>query len=348
MSFYFKRPKPNHKKIRYLKRTRSKDGQEVLNRLNSFLSKNQKEPVEFLCGFWEDQQNAISYQELRMAVLEGYLTEQVYQQWSNDYTNLVINQFDPLWSGAIQTGSGSQPIIDKIAETFSFNMNSPGVVEWIHNRGSELVTKSTDIQREAINFFLDAKVREWYDPDQLARLIRPCIGLTTGQTSAAKKLYDRTLEEQRKAHPRTKDSVLQQRALEKTSKYAERAHRQRALTIAQTELAKAYNFGADESIRQAQENYLIGKCIKRWNTAGDDNVCDQCHDLDGTEVGMEETFYDGHKIEEDGLFPPLHPRCACAIQYIEVEPPDFSFLQEAQNRPDAGSEAEGIEEDGND
>ncbi|MCF0132564.1 MAG: hypothetical protein HUJ72_01725, partial [Blautia sp.] len=150
----------------------------------------------------------------------------------------------------------------------------------------------------------------------LARLIRPCIGLTTRQTSAAKKYYDKQLEEQRKEHPQSKDSVLQQRALDKTLKYSERAHRQRAMTIAQKELAKAYNYGADESIRTAQNNFLVGKCIKRWNTSGDENVCGQCNDLDGKEVGMEETFYDGNKIVEDGMYPPLHPLCACAIQYI--------------------------------
>ena len=110
-------------------------------------------------------------------------------------------------------------------------------------------------------------------------------------------------------------------------KYAERLHRQRAMTIAQTEMAYAYNYGADEGIRQAQADFLIGKCVKKWCTSGDANVCEDCAKLDGTEVGMEETFFSGNKVEydESGLFPPLHPRCACAIEYIEVEPPNYDL-----------------------
>ncbi|MBQ9348980.1 MAG: hypothetical protein IJT94_16860, partial [Oscillibacter sp.] len=39
--------------------------------------------------------------------------------------------------------------------------------------------------------------------------------------------------------------------------------------------------------------------------------------------GMDELFYSGSRVvyEETGLYPPLHPRCGCAVQYIEVEAP---------------------------
>ncbi len=313
--------KARYPKISYRKRKRSKDGQEVLTRLSSFLSAEQKRPVKILSKFWEDQQDAITHQELRTAVLQGFLNETTFKQWTEDYSYMISTQMEPIWSGAIEAGSLGQPILDPIQGTFSFDMNSPGITEWIHNRGSELVTNCTDVQRNAINYLLDEKIRLQYDPDQLAQLIRPCIGLTKPQTAAVRRFYDNYLEEQRKAHPRTKESVLMQRAKDKSLKYAERLHRQRAKTIATTELAFAYNFGADQSIRIAQDNYLIGKCIKRWNTAGDDNVCSICNSLDGVEVGMEETFSDGRTVSHETMLPPQHPLCACAIQYIEVEPP---------------------------
>ena len=98
---------------------------------------------------------------------------------------------------------------------------------------------------------------------------------TLSYAAAARNSYDnmvRTLTEQ---HPRTKPETLQARALEQTAKYAERLHRQRALTIAQTEMACAYNYGADEGIRQAQADYLIGKSVKKWCTSGDEGFCEE-------------------------------------------------------------------------
>lgn len=311
------------KKIR--KRTKSKNAQEVLDRLEHFLNSGTEEPVRILCGFWKDQGDALTYQELREAVLSGDLTEETYADWSNDYSNLVKERLEGLWESAIIHGSTSQPIMDPISGIFEFNSQTPGIREWIRDRGATLVTNSTEAQRQAIQYLLAEKIQNKYTVDELAQLIRPCVGLTIGQTSAAQKFYDNMVENLKKEHPKTKEEKIRAKALDKTSKYAERLHRQRAMTIAMTESAAAYNFGADQGIRQAQGDYLIGKCIKRWSTSGDDNVCTHCDELEGEEVGMEETFFSGNKVDyTEGLFPPLHPRCACAIEYIEVETPNVN------------------------
>lgn len=311
------------KKIR--KRTKSKNAQEVLDRLEHFLNSGTEEPVRILCGFWKDQGDALTYQELREAVLSGDLTEETYADWSNDYSNLVKERLEGLWESAIIHGSTSQPIMDPISGIFEFNSQTPGIREWIRDRGATLVTNSTEAQRQAVQYLLAEKIQNKYTVDELAQLIRPCVGLTIGQTSAAQKFYDNMVENLKKEHPKTKEEKIRAKALDKTSKYAERLHRQRAMTIAMTESAAAYNFGADQGIRQAQGDYLIGKCIKRWSTSGDDNVCTHCDELEGEEVGMEETFFSGNKVDyTEGLFPPLHPRCACAIEYIEVEAPNIN------------------------
>lgn len=328
MGFILMKPKSYVKK-----RKRSTNGKEVLARLDAFLQESQREPVEILCGFWEDQQSAITYQELRLAVKEGYLDEKYFDEWSQDYSNLVKNRMQTIWNDAMIAGSVSQPIMDPVADYFVFNTQTPGILEWIKNRGAALVTNSSEIQRGAIEYLLADKIREQYTVDELAKLIRPCIGLTVSQTSTAKKFYDNALASIKTDHPRMKEEAARKKAIDRTAKYAERMHRQRAVTIAQTELAKAYNYGSDQGIRQAQADYLIGKCIKRWNTSGDSNVCDTCNDLDGTEVGFEETFFSGNKVDYDeGLFPPAHPRCACAIEYVEVEPPDKYAMEEEQSR----------------
>ena len=88
-------------------------------------------------------------------------------------------------------------------------------------------------------------------------------------------------------------------------------------------MAFAFNKGMDETIRQAQAEGLMGIVEKRWVTAGTDNVCSICQALDGTQVGMDGEFgfpgrvlFPGHK-----LTPPAHPRCRCAVQYVEAEAP---------------------------
>lgn len=122
-----------------------------------------------------------------------------------------------------------------------------------------------------------------------------------------------------------KASSIRKKALDATQKYAERKHRHRAMTIAQTESAFAYNRGADEGIRQAQDEGYLGIMEKRWSTSGDDGVCKLCESLEGEQVGMDSDFdIDiGGRVLFSGqhMLPPAHPRCACAVEYIEVEPP---------------------------
>lgn len=331
MAWFFDRA---HHRIK--KRRQSASAQLILDRLSEYLT-NTEEPIKILFGFWDDQQQAISYQELRELVTLGYVDEMTVRLWQQDYSYLVTERLPAVWNRAMIAGSVSQPLMDKVISQFTFDTQRAGALEWVRSRGSFLVTSCTQTQRDAIALLLEDKIRNNYSVDELAKLIRPCIGLTRSQTSAARNFYDTLLKNLTEQHPRTKAETLQARALDKTMKYAERLHRQRALTIAQTEMAYAYNYGADEGIRQAQEDFLIGKCVKKWCSSGDENVCEECDRLDGMEIGMEETFFSGNKVEydESGLYPPLHPRCACAVEYIEVEPPvglPRRDLQEAAER----------------
>ena len=318
MSWYFTKARRITKR-----RKLSPEAQAILDRLGKYLNDNSAEPVEILCGFWKDQQDAITYQELRKLVEEGYLDEVTARLWEQDYSVLVKEQMPKIWNHAIIAGAASQPLMERTLGAWTFNTQTPGVMRWIQSRGAYMVTVSTQTQKDAIALLQEDKMRNGHTVDELARLIRPCVGLYRQQASAVSNYYDSMIKALTEQHPRTKPARIQAMALDKATKYAERLHRQRALMIAQTEMAFAYNYGADEGIRQAQADFLIGKCIKRWCTAGDNNVCDACKDLNGTEIGMDELFYSGSRVvyEETGLYPPLHPRCGCAVQYIEVEAP---------------------------
>ena len=326
---------------RITKRRHSAEAQAILDRLAAYLHDSESEPVEMLCGFWKDQQDAITYQEMRTLVLEGYVDEVTARLWQQDYSDLVKNRMPQIWNGAMIAGSRSQPLLTSLPN-FTFNLQTPGVIRWIQSRGAEMVTVSTQRQKDAIALLLEDKMRNSHTVDELARLIRPCVGLYRQQAAAVSNFYDHMVKTLMEQHPRTKPERIQLRALDKATKYAERLHRQRAVTIAQTEMAFAYNYGADEGIRQAQTDFLIGRCEKIWSTSGDDRVCEDCKELDGQRIGMEDTFFSGNRVvyDENGLYPPRHPRCACAVQYVEIEPPPFNVIRQQSAGDSAGVSSE--------
>ena len=302
-----------------VKKKKTANGKEVLRRLKEFLDDNCDEMAEILCGFWQDQQDAITYQELRQAILDGDISQQTLMEWSHDYSILVAKKLGNIWNSAIVAGPGGQPILDDII--FEFNTQTPGIMNWISERGASFVTSCMEEQKKAIAALLTKKMRDGHTVDELSRMIRPCIGLTEGQAKANARYYDNIVANLRKEHPRMKMESIRRKARVAAQKYAERQHRERAMTIAQTENAFAYNRGADEGIRQAQEQELLGVVKKRWSTSGDDAVCKICASLEGVEIEMNDSFNFGGKLLFTGqkMLPPAHPRCACAVEYIETE-----------------------------
>ncbi len=234
-----------------------------------------------------------------------------------DYSVLVADRLRSMWLDAVSAGPSGQPILDGLA--FEFNTQTPGILNWLSERGAQFVTSCTQEQKDAIAALVTKKMKDSHTIDELSRLIRPCIGLTEGQAKANARYYDSIVATLKKDHPRMKEETIRKRALDAAQKYAERQHRERALTIAQTESAFAYHRGADEGIRLAQAEGYLGNVVKRWSTSGDDAVCDICASLDGVEVGMDADFNIGGRVlfRRQHMLPPAHPRCACAIEYIE-------------------------------
>lgn len=313
---------------RRIKKEKVQSSQDVLDRLQIFLESADvsKKPVEILCRFWDDQKAAITYHELREAIKAGSISNEMLQLWQQDYSYLVKTQLNDMWKNAMKAGATSQPLVESIAGGFIFQTQTPGILSWLNKRGSEFVTRCTQQQKDAINALVAKKMIDNHTVDELARMIRPCIGLTKGQAQANAKYYDSVVQTLKKEHPKMKAENIQKRARDAAAKYAEKQHRYRAMTIAQTESAFAYNRGADEGVRQAQAQGLLGAMVKRWCTSGDDQVCSICQGLEGVEVGMEGEFeFKGRSLfAGQNMLPPAHSRCACGVEYVEVEPPVFA------------------------
>lgn len=87
---------------------------------------------------------------------------------------------------------------------------------------------------------------------------------------------------------------------------------ERAETIARTETAFADVQGNLNAYRESGQVES-----KRWLTAPD--CCDECLELDGVVVGLDEDFPD-----DGGDGPPLHPNCRCDVLPVLTEDPTDS------------------------
>lgn len=309
-----------------VRKAQSKSAQDALDQLNAFLNASEPELVRLLVGFWGNQQQAITYKELRTAIENGYMGLDAFAAWQQDYARFVNEKLNPIWTAAMEHGAA------KVAAQhpdFFFDPMGRGVRNWITQHGAELVTNITEDQRQAIAAMINRALTEGWSTDELARAIRPTIGLTKQQSAANLKYYQHVKNSLLENNPGMKESTAEKRARDAALKYAEKQHRQRAYTIASTELAYAYNKGQHEGVWQAIAQGFIGKSVCVWSTAADGGVCEICAALDGVEIGMDEEFNFKGKVLYAGSkeTPPAHPRCRCAVYYREIEPPAWQTAE---------------------
>ena len=72
------------------------------NKIRKFLNAKEPELVYFLQTLWHNQQRAITYKELREAILDGYLSEKLMEEWYQDYSRFVIEKVAPMWADAMK------------------------------------------------------------------------------------------------------------------------------------------------------------------------------------------------------------------------------------------------------
>lgn len=285
----------------------------ALDKLNGFLDKSSPKLATFLRTNWKNQQQAITYKELREAIKRGDFDLKYLQQWQQDYSKFVLKHYYPLAQQAIQTST--QALVSAYGSTFK----DPAMGHFdnfIQTKGAQLVREISVTQFGAINTLVrQAALSDTMSVDQLAKAIRPCIGLTQRQAQATQNYYNNLVQQ----------GYTPKQALRMQATYAERMHRRRAATIAQTELAFAYNYGQYAMMEEAINNGLILPGVtKKWYTALDERVCDVCGKIDGQEVPLKENFSIGV------LLPPAHPNCRCTVTYNNVQSVPAQPAQQAQ------------------
>lgn len=288
----------------------------TLQKLRSFLDKNEPRLVYFLVNFWRNQELAITYKELREAIVSGELDPALLQEWQLDYGQFVIETMYPAWQDAIIAGAAQ--IEEKYPE-FYFNPMKSSVRKWTERHAAKFVTNSTQTQIQAVRALVHRAANlEGRSVDNLARAIRATVGLTYQQGIANFNYYNRLIE----------NGMKEEKALDLSIRYAGRQHRYRGYNIARTELAFAYNQGSYEGTKQAQAAGYMGTTVKVWCTADDERVCKICGKggLEGMTIGIDDDFPFHTRIATPDnptilKVPPAHPSCRCAVMYKEISPP---------------------------
>lgn len=277
----------------------------VKSALDSFIDYNSPKLCTFLNHTWKKQQQAITYKQIREAIFAGQLDMGYLAQWQQDYSKFINQAYAPIAQSAVEASAKAlEGIIGQGAEAITHKHMGA----FIKYQGGKLIREVSEEQYKAVNTLVrQAAMSDTMSARDLAKAIRPTIGLTKRQSQSAYNRYMAAIE----------DGATPAKAREIQAKYAARLHRQRAETIAITELAHAYN---NAECMVVQDAYLfgnIGSANKQWSTAFDERVCPTCGKMDGEKVSLFDPF-------SSGLFvPPAHPRCRCTVNYVDVTQPDL-------------------------
>lgn len=187
---------------------------------------------------------------------------------------------------------------------YNFNSADPRVARWAEKQGSKLVVEISERTRDSIRALVSTALREGGHPYDLARQIRPLIGLHERYATAVLRYQQRL----------TAEGVLSsERIASLTSSYYSTLLDSRSETIARTEVLGAENAGRAETWAQAVDlGYLSADSTKQWVAAPDAE--EVCAGLDGEEVALDDEFDGGEFGSVD--MPPLHPNCRCTAVVI--------------------------------
>lgn len=222
---------------------------------------------------------------------------------------------------------------------------------------AELVRQVTDDTIDAITGVIQDALNAGLNYIEIAREVKPLIGLTSQQVAAVNsfrglleemdpaalerawrdKRFDRTLQS-----TIDEDSNLSADQIDTmVERYAAKALKGRATTIARTESLRAANMGAKESLTQfvASRGLALTSMRQFWLTAMDELVCPVCSSIPamndgGVELGESFDSIDGPM----DLPPDPHPNCRCTVAY-RIVPDELKAWQEAADAGEPDTEA---------
>lgn len=290
--------------------------------LNRFIERREPALARIVERVTSRMGNSISYEDIRNALLSGEISEEWAEKWRILYSEFILQELVPVWNESM--AASVRQLVERYP-TFLFDPNTQAVQDWVADRGAALVTNVVDQQRNAIRAMVGKAMQldSGISVDELAKIIRPVVGLYPAQAVANLKYYNFVRQTAIDKYPRMSVERITERAQRAAARYASIQHRARATTIARTEMAAAYNAGEFNAVQQALDKYYMGRTVKVPISARDERVCDFCKAMDGKQFEMDEELPmpKGVRSMYDRKTCPFHPRCRCVMTYEELEPP---------------------------
>lgn len=254
----------------------------------------------------------LDLEKIKTAYNSGALT-QALSEVQIDYgfvmTDMQNTTFNAVASGAgIETEAAQAlgtfaRIAPAGAETFSFNPLNEPTVAWVRAHTTELIDGLSSGQRAAMRRAITQHYEGGMSSGEMIASIKRNIGLTERQVVSNNLYYQRMLEQ----------GVATEERNRRALRYAERQLKRRAKTIAGDEMHIAITQGRQEMWHQFLDENNISvseiKLKRTWITAGDEDVCEICSDMNGVTVDLNKpyTLPDG----EQTMVPYAHSNCRC-------------------------------------
>jgi len=225
----------------------------------------------------------------------GGLTPEVAAR-TEDALGTLIDRIGPRWADTMRASvRAASPDVREL-------LTPEVIAEWMGRRGDLILSGFTASQSRAVAALIRHHATvEPLSQAELARLLRPILGLTEAQTIS---LLKRRAEMQADG---TSGDTLSVRL----GREAARMIRQRAALIARTELASAWNGGAQVTMERAEDVGVFASPLQKVWRAQPGKPCPICAGLDRRSVPLRAPFDGGVDL------PPAHPGCRCVVTYEE-------------------------------
>ena len=255
-------------------------------------------------ALWREQSKVITHETMQEAITTNQAPAVWLETWDRLIREYVRDDIVTEWVKHIKkAGKGIAKNINSLElKVFDFDSVSETIKAWIDDEAGKLITNLTTAQEKSINTLLENQIQLGVSsPYVLTKRLKPLIGLTARESVAVGRYMEGLYGEGFSSAEVTKRSTA----------YANYLHKNRAHRIAVTEIADAYNYGQEESIRQAVDTGALPFPPEKEWMAGGPNPCPIClANEDQAAIPLEDEFQGGKRR------PTQHPHCACSISYV--------------------------------
>lgn len=180
-------------------------------------------------------------------------------------------------------------------------------IDWVDHRALAQVTRMSQRATKAAEGVLQEGVQRGWTVETVARKLRTVVGLSDKDAAALSRFKDNL--EKKGANGTT--------VIQRTAAYRRQLIRQRASTIARTEIQAAKNMGQLNAWRVMQHvGELATTSGKEW--VPDSRACGGCLGLSAAGPVRLNQPFSGQGYEAQS--PPLHPNCGCGMRLVRNVP----------------------------